>query len=145
MTQPTVTINTDGGCSPNPGPGGWAAILTFGTHEKIIKGAERDTTNQRMELTAAIEALRTLNKSCRVTLRTDSRYLQQGITEWLPNWVANGWRTADKKPVRNRDLWEALHLEMLRHNITPDWIRGHAGDEMNERVHRLVVEARNSL
>src|SRR5512139_1571278 len=122
--QPQVTIYTDGGCDPNPGPGGWAALLMFrdehGTlHERELSGAEPDTTNNRMELTAAIMALRALNKPCTVALHTDSEYLKKGITEWLAGWIKKGWRTSKKEPVKNQDLWEALHAETQRH--TMDW------------------------
>ncbi|HVO71668.1 MAG TPA: ribonuclease HI [Aggregatilineaceae bacterium] len=148
--RPQVTIYTDGGCDPNTGPGGWAAILITtradgSPYEREIGGAEPDTTNNRMELTAAIEALRALKKPCQVTLRTDSEYLRRGITEWLEGWVARGWRTSGKKPVKNQDLWQALLAEKQRHEIDWQWVKGHAGDEYNERVDRLVAEARDRL
>jgi len=148
--QPQVTIYTDGGCDPNPGPGGWAALLMFrradgSLHERELCGAEPDTTNNRMELTAAIEALRALNKPCAVTLHTDSEYLKKGITEWMAGWIKKGWRTSQKKPVKNQDLWEALHAETQRHTMDWQWVKGHAGDQHNERVDRLVARARARL
>ncbi|MBC6934981.1 MAG: ribonuclease HI, partial [Chloroflexi bacterium] len=126
---------------PN-GPGGWAALLIFGEHQKEISGGERCTTNNRMELTAACAALEALNRPCAVTLYTDSTYLKNGITQWMPKWIKNGWRTADKKPVANQDLWERLHAAARRHDITWKWTRGHAGNPENERVDRLATAAR---
>jgi len=148
--KPLVTIYTDGGCDPNPGPGGWAAILITtradgSLYEREICGGEPDTTNNRMELTAAIQALRALKRPCRVTLRTDSQYLRQGITRWLEQWVAKGWRTSDRKPVKNQDLWQALYEETQRHEIDWQWVKGHAGDEYNERVDRLTTGAIRKL
>jgi ribonuclease HI len=148
--KPRVTIYTDGGCDPNPGPGGWAAILITtradgSPYEREICGAEPDTTNNRMELTAAIEALRALNKPCQVTLRTDSQYLRRGITQWLKRWVENGWRGSRKQPIKNQDLWQALLAEKQPHEIDWQWVKGHAGDAYNERVDRLVAEARDRL
>jgi ribonuclease HI len=144
-TQPEVIIYTDGGAKPNPGgPGGWAALLVYGEHTKELSGGEPSTTNNRMELTAAIMALEALKQPCRVTLYTDSQYLRNGITQWLPNWVRNGWRTADKKPVKNQELWERLYAATQRHSITWKWVRGHAGHVRNERVDQLATEARLS-
>lgn len=145
-----VTIYTDGGCDPNPGPGGWAAILFMwradgSLYERELCGAEQDTTNNRMELTGAIEALRALKRPCQVTLRTDSEYLKRGITEWLPNWVAKGWRTSGRKPVKNQDLWQALYAETQRHEVDWQWVKSHAGDAYNERVDRLVAQCRRRL
>jgi ribonuclease HI len=141
--KPQVIIYTDGGAKPNPnGPGGWAALLIFGEHQKEISGGERCTTNNRMELTAACAALEALNRPCAVTLYTDSTYLKNGITQWMPKWIKNGWRTADKKPVANQDLWERLHAAARRHDITWKWTRGHAGNPENERVDRLAAAAR---
>ena len=140
--MPDVTIYTDGGASPNPGPGGWGAVLIFGAHEKELSGGELDTTNNRMELTAAIEALRALKKPCRVTLFTDSVYLKSGITSWLANWVRSGWRTSNRKPVKNRDLWQALDEAAARHEIDWRWVKGHSGNRLNNRVDRLVGKAR---
>lgn len=144
--KPSVTIYTDGGADPNPGPGGWAArlIAPSGTI-KEISGAEPDTTNNRMELIAAIEALRALEQPSKVRLYTDSRYLQQGISAWLPAWVKRGWKLASKAPVKNEDLWRALHAETQRHAIEWHWVRGHAGNVHNERVDVLVHEARRAL
>ncbi len=143
--RPTVTIYTDGGASPNPGPGGWGAILRAENGaEKELSGAEPETTNNRMELTAALEALRALKRPCTVRLVTDSEYLQKGITEWLPAWVAKGWQRG-KKPVPNAELWQALHAEAQRHVIEWEWIKGHAGHADNERADRLATAARERL
>jgi len=138
-------IYTDGGASPNPGPGGWAALLMFEANEKELCGGEAQTTNNQMELTAAIEALNALNRPCDVTLFTDSEYLKKGITEWLPNWQRNGWITASKKPVKNKDLWQKLYDATQRHTITWKWTKGHAGNEYNERVDQLATQARNKI
>ena len=129
-----VEIHTDGACSGNPGPGGWAALLRSGPHEKLISGAEAATTNNRMEVTAAIRALEALTRECDVVLWTDSEYLRRGITEWLVRWKASGWRTAAKKPVANRELWEELDRLSQRHRIDWRWVRGHSGHPENERV-----------
>jgi homoserine kinase type II len=136
-----VIIHTDGGSRPNPGPGGWAAILQGGGHRREIKGAEAHTTNNRMELMAAIMALESLKRRCDVDLHTDSQYLQRGITEWISGWKRNGWRTAEKKPVLNVDLWQRLDAAVARHNVDWHWVRGHAGDPLNERADDLVSEA----
>jgi ribonuclease HI len=136
-----VTIYTDGACSGNPGPGGWGAILQFGEVERELSGGETLTTNNRMELTAAIEALRALKRPCRVDLYTDSQYVRQGITAWLPNWKRRGWRTADNKPVKNDDLWRALDEVATSHEVHWHWVRGHADDPMNIRVDALAVAA----
>lgn len=132
--MPEVIIYTDGACEPNPGPGGWAAILRFGAHEKELTGAETLTTNNRMELQAVISALNALKQPCAVQLHTDSQYVQHGVTEWLANWKAKGW-----KKVQNRDLWEALDSAQQRHTIEWHWVKGHGGDPMNERCDRLAV------
>jgi ribonuclease HI len=141
-----VTIFTDGACSGNPGPGGWGAILTAGGHEKEIKGGEAYTTNNRMEMMAAIRALEALKRPCRVELHTDSQYLRQGVTEWLAGWKARGWKTADKKPVKNEDLWRELDAARARHTVDWRWVKGHAGHPMNERADALaragLIEAR---
>jgi ribonuclease HI len=129
-----VEVFTDGACLGNPGPGGWAALLRFGAHEKLLAGGEMATTNNRMELYAAIAALEALTRACEVELSTDSQYLRQGIEEWLPRWRANGWRTADKKPVKNQDLWERLAQAAARHRVSWRWVRGHAGHVENEIV-----------
>jgi ribonuclease HI len=142
-----VTIYTDGACEPNPGPGGWAAILRYGTQEKILSGADPDTTNNRMELQAAISALQALSSIAlgaaphQVELYTDSRYLQQGITVWLPNWIAHNWRKSDRRPVLNVDLWQKLHALAQGRDIQWHWLRGHSGQRHNERANRLANEA----
>ena len=137
---PHVTVFTDGACSGNPGPGGWGAILRFGDKEKELKGGEAHTTNNRMELMAAISALEALKKPCVVDLTTDSQYVRLGITGWIHGWKKNGWRTADKKPVKNVELWQALDAATQRHKINWHWVKGHAGDEMNERADQLANE-----
>jgi ribonuclease HI len=135
-----VTIWTDGACSGNPGPGGWGAILTFGDHRKELAGGEAASTNNRMELTAAIRALEALKRPCSVDLHTDSAYLRGGITSWLAGWKKNGWRTADKKPVKNVELWQELERAAAPHDIRWHWVKGHAGDPMNERADELARE-----
>jgi ribonuclease HI len=134
----TVEIHTDGACSGNPGPGGWAAILRWRDQERELSGGEHLTTNNRMELTAAIAALEALKRPMRVHLYTDSQYLRQGITEWLRGWKARGWLTADKKPVKNQDLWERLDAANARHAVEWRWLKGHAGHELNERADELA-------
>jgi ribonuclease HI len=136
-----VVIHTDGACRGNPGPGGWGALLEYNGNHRTIRGAEAHTTNNRMELTAAIRALEALREPCQVQLFTDSNYLQQGITEWLPDWKKRGWRTADKKPVKNVDLWQHLESLASEHNIKWHWVRGHAGHDGNEAADRLANEA----
>lgn len=146
MSMPSVTIYTDGGADPNPGPGGWAALLIAAEgRKKELTGAAPETTNNRMELTAAIEALRALKLPCQVTLHTDSEYLQRGITEWLPVWRARGWSRKGNRPIENLDLWQTLDAETQRHTIDWRWVRGHAGDPHNERVDRLAANARRAL
>ena len=140
---PSVAIYTDGTCSPNPGPGGWAALLQYGKHEKVLTGSDPDTTNNRMELTAALEALRSLKQPCQVDLFTDSEYLRRGITEWLPGWRARGWRRKGGG-LANVDLWQALEAALRTHQVTWHWVRGHAGHPENERVDRLARQAGNS-
>jgi ribonuclease HI len=140
-----VTIYTDGGCAPNPGPGGWAAILLMGPHEKELKGGEPTSTNNRMELTAAISGLEALKWPCVVDLHTDSQYVRDGITRYIKNWKRNGWRTAAKDPVKNEDLWRRRDAATQRHTVRWHWVRGHAGDAYNERADRLVHEARAEL
>ena len=134
----TVEIFTDGACKGNPGPGGWGAVLRFGEIERDLFGGERDTTNNRMELTAAIEALRALKQPCQVVLTTDSEYVRRGITEWMPRWKQNGWRTADKKPVKNTDLWQQLDAFAAQHTIDWRWVKGHSGHPENERADQLA-------
>ncbi len=136
-----VEIHTDGACRGNPGPGGWGAILRAGNHEKEIYGAEAQTTNNRMELMAAIRALETLKRPCAVVLTTDSQYLRKGITEWLPDWKQRGWKTAAKKPLKNVDLWQRLEQAALTHQIDWRWIKGHAGHPDNERADELANRA----
>lgn len=139
---PIVEIWTDGGCKPNPGPGGWAAILRFGATEKELSGGEAATTNNRMELTAACEALEALKRPCRVALHTDSEYVRNGISRWIHGWVRNNWRNAAKDPVANMQLWQRLLEATKRHEVEWHWVRGHAGDPMNERADRLATAAR---
>lgn len=138
--KPAVIIYTDGACQGNPGPGGWGAILRYGRHEKELSGGEKDTTNNRMELQAALEALKALNEPCRVTLFTDSEYLKRGITEWLPNWKRRNWRRKGGK-LANVDLWMRLDEEISRHEINWRWVKGHAGNVINERVDKLARTA----
>ena len=139
MTE--VEIYTDGACRGNPGPGGWAALLLSSGQDRVVQGAESRTTNNRMELTAAVRALEALTRPCRVTLYTDSEYVKKGISEWLPSWKARGWKTAGKKPVKNQDLWQALDSAAARHAVHWRWVRGHAGNAGNEQVDRLANEA----
>jgi ribonuclease HI len=138
MSEDRVTIYTDGACSGNPGPGGWGAILQFGGKEKELMGGEAHTTNNRMELLAAISALEALKRPCAVALYTDSEYLRGGITGWINNWKKNGWRTKDKKPVKNIDLWQRLDAALGEHHIQWHWVKGHAGHAMNERADQLA-------
>ena len=133
-----VVIYTDGACSGNPGPGGWGALMQFGAHEKEIKGGEPDTTNNRMEVMAAIGALEALKRPCQVNLHTDSVYLRDGITKWIINWKRNGWRTSAKKPVKNVDLWMRLEEAMARHQVSWHWVKGHAGNPGNEAADALA-------
>ena len=135
---PQVVIHTDGACSGNPGPGGWGAVLHYGETEKELWGGELSTTNNRMELMAAIQALEALKRPCRVELHTDSKYVQQGIKEWIHAWKARGWKTADKKPVKNEDLWRRLDAVRARHDVDWRWIKGHAGHAFNERADELA-------
>jgi ribonuclease HI len=140
-----VQIWTDGGCKPNPGPGGWAAILRYSGHERELSGADPASTNNRMELTAAAAALEALKRPCRVVLHTDSEYLRNGITRWSDGWVRRNWRNAAGDPVANMDLWRRLIDAAARHRVEWRWIRGHAGDPMNERADALATAARLSL
>ncbi|ABF09087.1 ribonuclease HI [Cupriavidus metallidurans] len=133
-----VTIYSDGACKGNPGPGGWGAVLVAGGHEKELFGGESPTTNNRMELMAVIEALRALKRPCIVNIYTDSQYVQKGISEWIHGWKARGWKTADKKPVKNADLWQALDEAQKPHQITWHWVRGHNGHPGNERADALA-------
>jgi ribonuclease HI len=140
-----VVIYTDGACSFNPGPGGWGAILSSAGREKELKGGERHTTNNRMELMAAISALEALTKPCEVDLHTDSQYVRNGISSWIKNWKKNGWRTADKKPVKNVDLWQRLDAALAPHKVRWHWVKGHAGHPMNERADQLARDAIDEL
>ncbi len=140
-TMRRVVIHTDGGCHGNPGPGGWAAVLAHGHHRREVSGAEPATTNNRMELRAAIEALRTLKEPCEVEIHTDSEYLKDGITSWIAGWKRNGWRTKRKKPVKNEDLWRALDEACARHQVEWRWVKGHAGHDGNERCDELAQKA----
>ena len=141
-----VSIHTDGSCLGNPGPGGWAALLRYGEKERELVGGEAQTTNNRMELMAAICALMALTRSCQVRLTTDSQYVMKGIQEWLPNWKKRGWKTASKEPVKNADLWQALDEQVNRHQVEWQWVRGHTGHPGNEKADQLanrgVEEAR---
>lgn len=133
-----IEIWTDGACKGNPGPGGWGALLRYGDHEKELFGGEQLTTNNRMELMAVIEALSSLKRRCYVVVHTDSQYVQLGITEWIANWIRRGWKTADRKPVKNADLWQRLHELAARHDVHWRWVRGHAGVDGNERADELA-------
>ncbi|MEN1958447.1 ribonuclease HI [Luteimonas sp. MJ204] len=133
-----IEVHTDGACLGNPGPGGWAALLRYGAQERELVGGELLSTNNRMELMAAIVALETLTEACEVTLHTDSQYVRQGITLWMPNWVRRGWKTSGGDAVKNRDLWERLHAAAGRHAIDWRWVKGHSGDPDNERVDDLA-------
>jgi ribonuclease HI len=149
MSMPHVTIHTDGGCAPNPGLGGWSAILEFdgatGKNEKELKGGELHSTNNRMELLAAISALEALKCPCSVDLFTDSEYVRNGITKWINGWKRNGWRTADKKPVKNVDLWQRLEAALKPHDARWHWVKGHSGHALNERADLLVAQAREEV
>jgi ribonuclease HI len=138
---PLVEIATDGACKGNPGPGGWGVLLRFGTTEKELSGGERLSTNNRMELTAAIRGLESLTRPCRVKLSTDSRYVMDGLTKWIHGWQKNGWRTADKKPVKNAELWQELLAAAKPHRIEWTWVKGHAGHPDNERADTLASDA----
>lgn len=140
MTTTKVTIYTDGACKGNPGIGGWGAFLTFGERQKCLSGGEKDTTNNRMELTATIEALSALTRPCQVELWTDSNYVKNGITAWIENWKKNGWKTAAKKPVVNQDLWQQLDTLNSKHDIDWRWVKGHNGNPGNEMADRLANE-----
>jgi len=140
-SKPRVVIYTDGACSGNPGPGGWGAVLIAGRHRKELAGAEAATTNNRMELLAAISALEALKGPSIVEVHTDSQYLRDGVTRWIHGWKRNGWRTADKKPVKNVELWQRLDAAQGRHEVSWHWVRGHAGDALNERADELARAA----
>ena len=136
-----VIIYTDGACRGNPGPGGWGAVLAYGSKKKELFGSERETTNNRMELLAAIEALESLNRSCKVSIYTDSQYVRKGILEWMENWKKRGWKTAARKPVKNQDLWISLDKALMRHNVDWHWVKGHSGIAGNEHADSLANQA----
>ncbi|MFM6989427.1 MAG: ribonuclease HI [Arenimonas sp.] len=142
---PHIEIHTDGACSGNPGPGGWGALLRYGKTEKELSGGEALTTNNRMELLAAICALESLNRHCRIDLYTDSQYVQKGITEWLPGWMRRGWKNAKGEPVKNQDLWQRLHQASTGHHVVWHWVKGHNGHADNERVDALARQAANTF
>lgn len=144
MTQ-IIEIYTDGACRGNPGPGGWGALLIRGKHRKTLHGGDPETTNNRMELTAAIEALNVLSKPRKVILYTDSKYVMDGINEWMPNWIKRGWKTAAKKPVKNKDLWQALDEATQRHEIDWRWVKGHDGNPGNEKADELANQGIDEL
>jgi ribonuclease HI len=140
-----LTIHTDGSCLSNPGPGGWAVILRWRDNEREIIGCEQDTTNNRMELKAAIMGLNAVTRAMPIVLHTDSRYVMDGVKNWMPRWKANGWKTANKKPVANQDLWQILDEAVSRHRVTWHWVKGHAGNELNERCDQLARSAAKSI
>ena len=145
MSDREVQIFTDGACSGNPGPGGWAALLRYGDNEKTLSGGEPDTTNNRMEMMAVIEALESLKRACTVAIHTDSRYVMDGMTQWIHKWKASGWKTAAKKPVKNADLWQRLDDAASQHAIEWHWVKGHSGHPENERVDALARRAMPSV
>lgn len=145
MSQETVTIHTDGACRGNPGPGGWGALLRWNGHERELSGGENPSTNNRMEMMAAIRALETLKRPCRVVLVTDSEYLRKGITEWLAGWKKNNWKTAARKPVKNADLWKRLEAAAEPHTVDWQWVRGHSGHPENERADQLATAAADKV
>ena len=141
----TIHLYTDGGCRGNPGVGGWGAYIRYGDHEKELWGGEAHTTNNRMELRAAIEGLKVLKEMCSVVLTTDSQYVKNGVTTWMTKWKKNNWKTADKKPVKNQDLWEQLDIEIQKHHVTWHWVKGHSGHDENEIADRLANRAMDEL
>jgi ribonuclease HI len=140
-----IEIFTDGACRGNPGPGGWGALLRYKAVEKELSGAEAETTNNRMEMSAVIEALKTLNRPCKVTITTDSQYVKKGMTEWIENWKKRGWKTASRKPVKNEDLWKKLDELVQKHEISWHWVKGHSGHIENERVDELANHAIDAM
>jgi ribonuclease HI len=145
MTTEFIDIWTDGACKGNPGKGGWGVLLRYGRHEKELFGGQADTTNNRMEMMAVIEALKALKRPCKVRLHIDSQYVKKGLTEWMPGWLAKNWKTANKQPVKNQDLWQELNTLTQRHEITWIWVKGHAGDPGNERADSLANKGVASL
>jgi ribonuclease HI len=145
LTSKLVEIFTDGACRGNPGPGGWAALLRYNGQEKLVQGAEENTTNNRMELMAAIAGLSALSQASIVSLTTDSQYVRQGITQWIIGWKRNGWRTASRQPVKNKDLWQQLDAALAEHKITWHWVKGHSGHPENERVDQAANDAIDAL
>lgn len=145
MTTEFIDIWTDGACKGNPGKGGWGVLLRYGKHEKELFGGQADTTNNRMEMTAVIEALKALKRPCKVRLHIDSQYVKKGLTEWMPGWLAKNWKTANKQPVKNQDLWQELNTLTQLHEITWIWVKGHAGDPGNERADLLANKGVTSL
>lgn len=145
MTTEFIDIWTDGACKGNPGKGGWGVLLRYGKHEKELFGGQADTTNNRMEMMAVIEALKALKRPCKVRLHIDSQYVKKGLTEWMPGWLAKNWKTANKQPVKNQDLWQELNTLTQRHEITWIWVKGHAGDPGNERADSLANKGVASL
>lgn len=142
---PVVEAFTDGGCRGNPGPGGWGVLLRFGEHTKELKGAQLDTTNNQMELTAAIQAFEALTKPCHVIITTDSQYVKNGITQWIAGWKKKGWKTAANKPVKNKELWQALDASIATHQVEWRWVKGHSGHPENERVDELANKAMDAI
>lgn len=140
-----IQVFTDGACRGNPGVGGWGVLLRYGAHEKELYGAQRDTTNNRMELLAAIEAINAVTESCEIEVWTDSQYVQKGISEWLPNWKARDWKTANRKPVKNADLWQQLEAAIVSHQVSWHWVKGHSGHPENERADALANKAIDEL
>ena len=140
-----IELYTDGACSGNPGPGGWGAVMIYGKHRREYSGGEIQTTNNRMEMTGVIEGLKRLTEPCEVTIYTDSKYVLQGFTEWLPGWIKKGWKTASNQPVKNVELWQALAVAAKPHKLTWQWVKGHNGHELNERADTLAVEASKAI
>ncbi len=145
MAENMVEIFTDGACRGNPGPGGWGALLRYGDTEKELYGGEPDTTNNRMELMAAIQALESLSHECKVHLTTDSEYVKNGINQWMPKWKTNGWRTANRKPVKNKDLWQRLDAAVAQHDVQWHWVKGHSGHAENEKADQLANKGIDQL
>jgi len=145
MTEKIVEMYTDGACSGNPGPGGWGVLLRYGKHQKTLSGSEPNTTNNRMELMAAIKGLTALQRDCKVIIITDSQYLKNGMTQWIPNWKAKNWKTANNKPVKNQDLWQQLEDQVAKHQVEWQWVKGHSGHIENEIADELATTAMKAL